>query len=107
MPLHGTVVPLYPNGAPTYAGPGWPMGNPIDTVNGWTKFFQEIRFQETYMYDHGDRKVSFNDIETSAALPHWNSAALTVTVTNQSGAVTFPAPGAPTGAQRFYRAVWE
>ena len=46
-------------------------------------------------------------IETSTALPHWNSAALTVMVTNQNGAVTFPAPGAPNGAQRFYRAVWQ
>ena len=46
-------------------------------------------------------------LETSTALPHWTSANLTVTVTNQSGAVTFPAPGAPSGAQRFYRAVWQ
>ena len=46
-------------------------------------------------------------LETSTALPNWNSAALTVTVTNQSGAVTFPAPDAPNGAQRFYRAVWQ
>ena len=46
-------------------------------------------------------------IETSTALTHWNSAGLTVTVTKQSGAVTFPAPGAPSGAQRFYRAVWQ
>ena len=33
------------------------------------------------------------------------SADLTVTVTNQSGTVTFPAPGATSSAQRFYRAV--
>jgi len=46
-------------------------------------------------------------IETSTALPNWNSADLTVTVTNQSGAVTFPAPGATNDAQRFYRAVWQ
>ena len=46
-------------------------------------------------------------IETSTALTNWNSAALTVTVTNQSGAVTFPAPGTASGAQRFYRAVWQ
>ena len=45
-------------------------------------------------------------IETSTALPNWNSTALTVTVTNQSGVVTFPAPGATNSAQRFYRAVW-
>jgi hypothetical protein len=45
-------------------------------------------------------------IETSTALTNWNSAALTVTVTNQSGTVTFPMPGATSGAQRFYRAVW-
>ena len=46
-------------------------------------------------------------VETSTALPNWTSAALTVTVTNQSGAVTFPAPGATSDAQRFYRAVWK
>ena len=46
-------------------------------------------------------------LETSTALPNWTSAGLTVTVTNQSGAVTFPAPGAPNGVQRFYRAVWQ
>jgi hypothetical protein len=73
---------LYPNGTPTYAGPGWPMGNPLDTVNGWTKFFQEIRFQETYMYDHGDRKVSFNDFETSATFaipPGWSASPILLT----------------------------
>jgi len=26
---------------------------------------------------------------------------------NQSGAVTFPAPGATNAAQRFYRVVWQ
>jgi hypothetical protein len=46
-------------------------------------------------------------IETSIAFPDWNSAGLTITVTNESGVVTFPAPGAPSGAQRFYRAVWK
>jgi hypothetical protein len=46
-------------------------------------------------------------VETSTALPNWNSATLTVTVTNQSGAVSFPAPGATNDAQRFYRAVWQ
>ena len=46
-------------------------------------------------------------IETSTALTNWTSAGLTVTVTNQSGAVTFPAPGATSDAQRFYRAVWQ
>jgi hypothetical protein len=40
-------------------------------------------------------------------LPNWNSADLTVTVTNQSGAVIIPAPSATSGAQRFYRAVWQ
>ena len=39
----------------------------------------------------------------STALPNWTSANLTVTVTDQSGTVTFPAPGA--NATRFYRAV--
>ena len=46
-------------------------------------------------------------IESSTALPIWTSAGLTVTVTNQSGAVTVAAPGATSGAQRFYRAVWQ
>jgi len=44
-------------------------------------------------------------IETSTALTNRNNAALTVTVTNQSGTVTFPAPGATSGTQRFYCAV--
>ena len=44
-------------------------------------------------------------LETSTVLPHRIGAALTVTVTNQNGAATFPAPAAPTGAQHFYRAV--
>jgi hypothetical protein len=46
-------------------------------------------------------------IEAWTALPNWNSAGLTVTVTNQSGTVTFPAPGATNDAHRFYRAVWQ
>jgi hypothetical protein len=46
-------------------------------------------------------------IETSTALTNWTSANLTVTVTNQSGTVTFSAPGATNDAQRFYRAVWQ
>ena len=46
-------------------------------------------------------------LETSTALTNWNSAALTVTVTNRSGAVTFPAPGATSEPRRFYRAVWQ
>jgi hypothetical protein len=36
----------------------------------------------------------------------WTSADLAGTVTSQGGAVTFPAPGTPSGAQRFYRTVW-
>jgi ASPIC/UnbV protein/VCBS repeat protein len=45
-------------------------------------------------------------IETSTTLPNWDSTGLTITVTNQSGVMTFPAPGATSDAQRFYRAVW-
>ena len=41
------------------------------------------------------RQGSRYAIETSTALPNWNSADLTVTVTNQSSAVAFPAPDAP------------
>lgn len=46
-------------------------------------------------------------IESSTSLTNWTSAALTVTVTNQSGAVAFPAPGATNDARRFYRALWQ
>ncbi len=46
-------------------------------------------------------------LETSTALNNWTSAGLTVTVTNQNGAGTFPAPSATNDAQRFYRAVWQ
>jgi len=35
------------------------------------------------------------------------STGLTVTVTDANGAVTFPAPGATSDAQRFYRALWQ
>jgi hypothetical protein len=45
-------------------------------------------------------------IETSNVLPIWNSPGVTVTVTNQSGTVTFPAPSSPNEAQTLYRAVW-
>ena len=44
-------------------------------------------------------------IETSTALPNWQSANLIVSPTNTSGAVSFPAPDAIPGATRFYRAV--
>ena len=43
-------------------------------------------------------------IETSTSLANWTNANLTVTVTNQSGAVVFPAPGATNDPRRFYRA---
>jgi len=46
-------------------------------------------------------------IETSTALPNWISAGLTVTVTNESGAMTFAAPDMTNSARRFYRAVWQ
>ena len=45
-------------------------------------------------------------IESSTTLLNWDNTGLTITVTNQSGSVTFPAPGATSDAQRFYRAVW-
>jgi enediyne biosynthesis protein E4 len=45
-------------------------------------------------------------IETSTALPNWESANLTVTVTNQSGAISLRAP-IGNGSQAFYRAVWQ
>jgi enediyne biosynthesis protein E4 len=46
-------------------------------------------------------------IETSTGLSNWYGADLTVTITNQNGTVKFPAPDATSGAQRFYRAVWQ
>ncbi len=73
---------LYPNGAPTYTGPGSPMENPLEMINGWSRFFQEIRLQETYMYDSGNLRLSINDIETSATFAFplgWNKAPLLVT----------------------------
>ncbi|MBI2929522.1 MAG: hypothetical protein HYY24_27985 [Verrucomicrobia bacterium] len=60
-------------------------------------------WQLTLSGKHGSRHA----LETSTALPNWNSANLTVAVTNQSGVATFPAPGATNAAQRFYRAVWQ
>jgi hypothetical protein len=51
------------------------------------------------------KQGSLYALETSTALPNWTSAGLTVTVTNQSGMMTIPVPGAPSGAQRFYRTV--
>jgi enediyne biosynthesis protein E4 len=45
-------------------------------------------------------------IETSAALPNWESANLTVTITNQNGATSLRAP-VGNGIQAFYRAVWQ
>ena len=55
----------------------------------------------------GGQQGSRNALETSTALTNRNGVGLAVTVTNQSGAVTFPAPGASSETQRFYRAVWE
>jgi hypothetical protein len=46
-------------------------------------------------------------IEGSTSLPTWDTANLTVTITNQGGAVTFPAPDATNGIHRFYRAIWQ
>jgi len=46
-------------------------------------------------------------IETSTVLPLWSDANLTITVTNQSGTITFPAPEATSASQRFYRAVYQ
>jgi len=53
------------------------------------------------------KQVSRYAIETSSLLTHWTSANLTVTVTNQNGAVVVPAPGATNDAQRYYQAVWQ
>jgi hypothetical protein len=73
---------IYPNGTPTYSGPGGPLGNPLETINGWTRFFQEIRLQETYLNDQGNRRVAFNDIETSATFaipPGWSTNPILLT----------------------------
>jgi hypothetical protein len=73
---------LYPDGGPTYAGPGWPLGNPLNTIGGWTRFFQELRLEETYMFDSGPRRVAFNDIQTSATFaipPGWSTNPILLT----------------------------
>ncbi len=73
---------IYPEGGPTYAGPGWPTGNPLNTIGGWTRFFQEARLEETYMFDNGSHKVAFNDIQTSATFaipPGWTTNPILVT----------------------------
>ena len=57
-------------------------GQPLDTMTGFTRFFQEIRLQETYLYDQGNRRVSFNDIETSATFaipPGWSTNPILLT----------------------------
>ena len=97
----------------------WPSGTVQELENVASKQFLTItepggeprlaatlengRVQLTLTGKQGSRYA----FETSAALTNWTSAALTVTVTNQSGAVTFPAPGATNDARRFYRAVWQ
>ena len=65
----GTPGYLYPNGGPALApGCGCP---PTLVGTNFTRFLQEIRLDETFMYGEGPRRVESNDIETSAtfALP--------------------------------------
>ena len=71
---------LYPEAPSPYGSPAW--ANPLDTVNGWNRFRQEIRLDETFMPDSGNEKVEFNDIETSATFalpPGWNPSPLYIT----------------------------
>ena len=80
QPVPTTPGYLYPQGTPVYAGPS--VENPLETINGFTKFFQEIRLQETYLSDQGNRRVGFNDIETSATFaipPGWSTNPILVT----------------------------
>ena len=97
----------------------WPSGTVQELTNVAAQQFLTVtepggepRFAATL--DNGQVQLTLTGkqgsryaIETSTSLPNWTSAGLTVTVTNQSGAVTFPTPGATNGAQRFYRAVWQ
>jgi hypothetical protein len=68
----GTPGFLYPNGGPVMA-PGCGCAPPVIGTN-FTRFMQEVRLDETFMYGEGPRRVESNDIETSAtfALPvYW------------------------------------
>jgi hypothetical protein len=76
----GTPGYLYPNGAPGLA-PGCGCG-PLLTGTNFTRFLQEVRLDETFMYGEGPRRVESNDIETSAtfALPvSWSRAPFLIT----------------------------
>jgi hypothetical protein len=67
----GTPGYIYPNGGPTLA-PGCGCGCcPALVGSTYTRFLQEVRLDETFMYGEGPRRVESNDIETSAtfALP--------------------------------------
>ncbi len=73
---------LYPNGGPSLA-PGCGCGVPY-LAGGptFTRFLQEIRLDETFVYGEGERRVETNDIETSAtfALPvYWSNAPFLIT----------------------------
>src|SRR6266498_4144513 len=93
----GTVQELHNIAAQQFLTVTEPGGEPRLAATG-----ENGQLQLTLTGKQGSRYA----IETSTALPNWNSAALTATVTNQSGTVTFSVPNATSGAQRFYRAVW-
>ena len=90
----GTVQELQNVGAGkflTVTEPGGELQLTVAQVNG--------QHQLTLTGKQGSRY----DIQTSIGLNNWISA-LTVTLTNSSGTMTFPAPGAPSDPLRFYRA---
>ena len=90
----GTVQELHNVGAGKFLTVTEPGGEPQLTaaqVNG--------QIQLTLTGKQGSRY----DIQTSIGLNNWISA-LTVTLTNSSGTMTFAAPGAPSDPLRFYRA---
>jgi hypothetical protein len=77
----GTPGYLYPNGGPGLA-PGCGCVPPMMTGTTFTRFLQEVRLDETFMYGEGERRVESNDIETSAtfALPvDWSRAPFLIT----------------------------
>ena len=98
---------------------GWPCGAVLELPNIPAQQFLTVtepggepRLAATHENGQGQltlagKQGSRSAIKISTALPNRNTANLTVTVTNQSGAVTFPAPGAASEEERFYRALWQ
>ena len=93
----------------------WPSGTVQELQNVGTGKFLTVTEpggepQLTAAHVNGQHQLTLTgkqgsryDIQTSIGLNNWISA-LTVTLTNSSGTMTFAAPGAPSDPLRFYRA---